>query len=184
MTTVIKSRVEISTDCQCFTCITCCIGFIGMPADGRCQECDAELQSDTYCSGACWDDANYIAEEMLTEYVASNENTKRLRIEGRRMGWRNLSGWADVRSDWKSLLNALRIDGDFTIRMEIDGDGIFTARRYSHDEPTGASFSIYPIKHLPDTMDLDKAIESEIVDEYGCHKGCGNYFYDCECEAK
>lgn len=184
MTTVIKSRVEISTDCQCYHCQGCDVGWVGRPEDGRCVDCGGELQSMTYCDGTCWEDASYIAEEMLTEYVASNEDTKRLRIEGRRMGWRNLSGWADVRSDWESLLNALRIDGDFTIRMEIDGDGIFTARRYSHDEPTGAYFSIYPIKHLPDTMDLDEAIQREIVDEYGCHKGCGNYFYDCECEAK
>ena len=184
MTTTIKYRVEISTYCQCYYCQSCDVGCIGLPDDGRCLDCGSELAPTTDCDGTCWEDSTYQGEEMLAEYLAANEDTKRLRIEGRRMGWRNISGWADIRSNWDALLNALRIDGDYTLRLEIDGDGIFTARRYSHDEPTGASFSIYPIKHLPDTMELDDAIQSEIVDEYGCHKECGNYWYDCECEAK
>jgi hypothetical protein len=33
-------------------------------------------------------------------------------------------------------------------------------------------------------MDLDEAIKLELVDEYGCHKGCGDYFYDCRCEGE
>lgn len=31
-------------------------------------------------------------------------------------------------------------------------------------------------------MDMDEAITKGIVDEYGCHKKCGEYFYDCKCE--
>lgn len=184
MTTVIKSRLEISSNCQCYHCQSCDVGCIGLPDDGRCLDCGNELTSTTWCDGTCWEDSTYLGEEMLREYVAAYDDTKRLRIEGRRMGWRNLSGYVDIRSNWQDLLNALRIDGEFTIKLEIDGDGIFTARRYSHDEPVGAYFSIYPIKHLSDTMELEEAISKEIVDEYGCHKGCGNYWYDCECEAK
>lgn len=179
-----KSKFEISSDCQCFTCTTCCIGFIGMPADGRCQECDAELQSDSYCSGACWDDANYMGELALDDWLKSMDEPKHLRIEGRAMGWQRRSGWTDVAATWEKLRDALRIDGDFRLQFSVDEHGILTARRYSHDEPVGASFSIYPVKHIPDTMDLDNAIKLEIVDEYGCHKGCGEYFYDCQCESE
>ena len=30
-------------------------------------------------------------------------------------------------------------------------------------------------------MTFDEAIEAGILDEYGCHKKCGEYFYKCEC---
>lgn len=180
-----KIRFEITSDCQCYTCTTCEMGVIGRPDDGRCYECDTELQSDTYCTGACWTDANYTGELALDDWLKSVDEPKHLRIEGRAMGWQRRSGWTDVTATWEKLRDALALDrADWTLRFDVDEQGILTARRYSHDEPTGASFSIYPVKHIPDTMDLDDAINLEIVDEYGCHKGCGEYFYDCKCESE
>ena len=180
MTTTL-AKVEISSNCECFTCNTCECGIIGGTEDGRCLDCGSELQSDTYCTGMCWEDANYSGEMVFDDYLKEYSQPQHLRIEGRRMGWMARSGYKDVKATWPALRDALMIDGEFRIVFKVEEGGIFTARRFSHDEPTGASFSIYPVKHIPDTMDLDDAIKLEIVDEYGCHKGCGNYFYDCEC---
>ena len=33
-------------------------------------------------------------------------------------------------------------------------------------------------------MNLDDAIEAGIVDEYGCHKKCGEYLHNCKCESE
>lgn len=33
-------------------------------------------------------------------------------------------------------------------------------------------------------MDLDEAIEQGLVDEYGCHKKCGDYWSRCICPDK
>jgi len=35
---------------------------------------------------------------------------------------------------------------------------------------------------MQNLISLDEAIEKNLVDEYGCHKKCGEYFYDCKCE--
>lgn len=37
-------------------------------------------------------------------------------------------------------------------------------------------------KALEQRAPMDEAIAEGIVDEYGCHKKCGEYFYDCKCE--
>ena len=174
-------KVELNSSCCCSQCESCGIGY--MTGEDSCHECDGPLtQLTDGCSGYCWDDANYAASELIETYLKEMDNPKRLRIEGRRMGWQSRSGWADVRATWEELRDALTINGDFRIEMKLEAGGILTARRWSHDEPVGANFSIYPIQLLPDTMTLDEAIASEIVDEYGCHKGCGEYFYDCRCE--
>ena len=174
-------KVEVSTQCECYACETCNMSYVG---EGECYECDTALTPARYCDSICWEDANNMAEEIVEDYLKLMDNPKRLRIEGRRMGWQNLSGYADVKPTWAAIRDALWINGELKLTLKVEEGGIFTARRYSHDEPVGASFSIFPIQLLPDTMDLDEAIKLEIVDEYGCHKGCGDYFYDCQCEGE
>lgn len=172
-------KVEFSTTCQCYACETCNMSYAGA---GQCFECDTELTPARYCDSICWEDMTMVAEDAVEEYLKSMDNPTHLRIEGRAMGWQRRSGWKDSKSDWKSLHDSLSINGEYTLRMEIDtAAGIFTVRRYSHDEPTGATFSIYPIQLWRESLSIDDAIERKLVDEYGCHKRCGNYFYDCEC---
>lgn len=178
------ARMEITNTCQCYHCPACDVGLIGTYENGQCPDCSNELQSDSYCSGMCWEDTNYLGSQLFDDYMKSVDNPKHLRIEGRAMGWQRRNGWKDIPATWENLRDSLSIDGEWTLRIEVDSEGIFTVFRYSHDEPTGARFSVYPIKHIPDSMDLDDAIKLEIVDEYGCHKGCGEYFYDCQCESE
>lgn len=173
------TKLEISNSCTCHYCKECSVGWVG---GGNCIDCGSELQPTTYCDAICWEDSNMAAEYAVEEYLNSINNPTHLRIEGRAMGWQRRSGWKDTKSDWESLRDSLSIDGEYTLRMEIDtAAGIFTVRRYSHDEPTGASFSIYPIQLWRESLSMDEAIDRKLVDEYGCHKSCGNYFYDCEC---
>ena len=173
-------RIELNSSCHCTHCESCGIGYMG--EEESCLECSGPLTDLTYgCGGECWEDANYAAEELFSEYLKEMEQPKRLRIEGKRMGWQSRSGHKDIRATWEALKDALIFDGDLRLELKVEAGGIFTARRWSHDEPMGASFSIYPIQLLADTMTLDEAITAGIVDEWGCHKGCGEYFPDCEC---
>lgn len=178
--TLEKIIYEITSDCTCRDCTSCGILYQGREEE-ECHECSAALIPSDYCYG-CWRDAvDYAADYLFPEYLERMDNPKRLRIEGRAMGWQRRSGWVNVPADWERFFEALTINGDYRLKFTIEGD-FFTVHRYSHDEPMGARFSVYPIQLLPDTMDLDEAIKLEIVDEWGCHKGCGEYFDNCECE--
>lgn len=176
-------KFTLDSSCQCKHCDPCGVGYMGDVE--TCDECGGELRDLLDgCGGFCWDDAVMAGDYCVEEYLTRWDNPQHLRIEGRAMGWQRLAGHKDIPATWEAIREALSLDrADFRIDFKIEGD-IFTARRYSHDEPVGASFSIYPVKLLPDTMDLDEAIKREIVDEYGCHKGCGEYFYDCRCESE
>ena len=176
-------KFTLDSTCQCKHCDRCGISYTGEAPS--CDECAGELR-DVYegCGGVCWEYAVMDGEYAIEEYLTRWDNPQHLRIEGRGVGWQRLAGHKDIPATWEAIRKALSLDrADFRIDFTIEGD-IFSARRYSHDEPMGASFSIYPVKHLPDTMDLDEAIKRKIVDEYGCHKGCGEYFYDCRCESE
>lgn len=139
MTTTI-AKVELSTTCSCYECETCSISYL---EEGRCSECDTQLTPAPYCNSICWDDSNNMAEYALEEYLKTVGQPEYLKIEGRAMGWQRLSGWATVKADWESLRNALRINGEYTLRMEITDDS-FKVRRSSHDEPMGAYFTVSP----------------------------------------
>lgn len=176
-------RFELDTYCQCKHCDACGVGYTGDVA--TCSECEGELRDIAEgCGGWCWDEAVTFGEYAIEDYLKSVGNPRHLRIEGRAMGWQRRSGWTDVPATWQKIREALSLDrADFRLSFKVE-DSEMTATRYSHDEPVGATFNIFPIKLLPDTMDLDEAIQREIVDEYGCHKGCGEYFYDCTCEGE
>ena len=65
-------------------------------------------------------------------------------IEGTGMGWQRLSGFIVVSAE--DAPRALMLRGDFRIVLMGDTDepSKFRAHRYSHDEPTGASFTLRP----------------------------------------
>jgi len=59
------------------------------------------------------------------------------------MGWQRKEGWITVEAQWDSIYRALTINGDYTLEITLKGEN-FTVVRYSHDEPTGATFTIEP----------------------------------------
>jgi hypothetical protein len=61
------------------------------------------------------------------------------------MGWQRRSGYALIRESSAKIASAtlskLMLNGDFTILLSLKGRACH-AVRYSHDEPTGASFEL------------------------------------------
>jgi hypothetical protein len=53
------------------------------------------------------------------------------------MGWLRQEAWTVT--DVNSLVDSVRLNGDFTLNFTLDGVHL-SAVRYSHDEPTGAPF--------------------------------------------
>mgnify|MGYP006269692439 CR=1 FL=1 len=128
-------KIEVGTDCICVYCSTCGIGFIEAP---NCEECGAET---TY-AGECFDCQPWDwAQEEVEKWIAAT-NSEYLTIEGKAMGWQRRSGYADIQADWPDIKGALCIAGDFRLVFTIDGVEPIKVVRYSHDEPTGASFTI------------------------------------------
>jgi hypothetical protein len=88
------------------------------------------------------------AHELLEEWQRRNNYPEAVLVQGSRIGWRGLSGYAFIRENGsekitKELLSKLMLDGDFTLNMQLEGNTCKIGR-YSHDEPTGASFTLEP----------------------------------------
>jgi hypothetical protein len=147
---------------------------MGYSGDIECPECGTE----GHYPGECYDCQPFDwAEEEFEKWVART-GARRLRIDGRYMGWQRRSGYAVVVADWKKFLDRMTFNGDWTLRFTFKEDRI-DIRRSSHDEPTGAYFEVTPTLCL---QDLEDPFSLDIVDEYGCHKLCGGYIYDgCDC---
>jgi hypothetical protein len=64
-------------------------------------------------------------------------------IDGEGMGWLRKAGTASLEVERDAfvsdVLNNLTFDGDFRLVFRLEGD-VLSARRFSHDEPMGASF--------------------------------------------
>jgi hypothetical protein len=77
----------------------------------------------------------YLRDEVIAKWVELNgyaSNT--VRIEGKRMGWEGFYGYKVVILD--DVAESLNLRGDFRIVFTLKGTEL-TARRWSHDEPTG-----------------------------------------------
>lgn len=87
------------------------------------------------------------AYQTLEEWLGRNDWPSGVIIQGAAMGWRRLSGYALVRATEDKLaqkiLDKLTLNGDFTLELKLHGKACH-AVRYSHDEPTGASFELQP----------------------------------------
>lgn len=84
----------------------------------------------------------------------SHKATDYLRIDGEQIGWQRLSGHLEVEVETDladTIVNALRINGDWTLVFKVSHDGHLSVVRYTHDEPTGAGFSI---GFIPDEVSL------------------------------
>jgi len=82
---------------------------------------------------------------FVLDFYFSKSPVEYFRIEGRNMGWQHQGGHIVVPSN--KVVEALTLNGDYRIVITLPNEGDiteFTAVRYSHDEPCGASFTARP----------------------------------------
>jgi len=139
MDTIEEVKIEISNSCQCRDCPTCHLGTESL----TCDDCDRPTTPASYCDGYCFDYKLDWLSEAVEEWTERMGNPSSVQINGRAMGWTRANGHAIIKAEWKPIFNALQINGDWTLRFSITGES-FKVTRYSHDEPTGASFEIVP----------------------------------------
>lgn len=135
--------IEITSDCRCYDCNECAVGYVGVGYGLKCEECKKELTSANSCMG-CWEDSEssfYEALEAWREKVGVTWDL--VRIDGSNLGWDKNSGYTIKK--FKESLKGLTINGDFTITAEWDGANSFTASRASHDEPMGNAKFIFTL---------------------------------------
>lgn len=134
----------LNSDCQCFDCNKCGMGYINAEYEQKCDDCtEGVLKHSNTCMG-CWDDSKEDFYQAIYEWrkeVGVDWNL--VRIDGSAMGWTRSKGSAVV--PMERALDALTIRGDFRIEVKLKGKEL-SARRYSHDEPTGASFFFTLVK--------------------------------------
>lgn len=109
--------------------------------DSSCTCTDDYGQWAGECFG-CWQDNVEIFNEMFSEWkqvVGYDNNTNVVWIAGTAMGWERRSGHAVVGAE--RVLDALNLNGDYRLVFTFDNESL-TCVRYSHDEPTGASFTL------------------------------------------
>ena len=119
MDTIEMNTVEITNNCTC-------------------TNEDGTMSDDCF---DCWEDSVWLFKDMMNSWrkdVGVKWDT--VRITGRNMGWQHTSGEAVVSFD--KVLDALKINGDFTLRFKHEGT-VLTATRSSHDEySAGFSFTL------------------------------------------
>lgn len=98
------------------------------------NEDTGESEPSDECFGCFDDDKRYFTDEFLEPYLAHKGWTEDtlIRVYGESMGWTNSSGWTDVPA--KDLLDALAINGDYTLRITITPEKEMEITRSSHDE--------------------------------------------------
>ena len=102
------------------------------------NSCDCE----PYCDSECYETSYIYLKEVFSDWTdlheANGTSTDYVRVTGKGMTWQRLEGHIVI--DSNEVLRVLQINGDY--RIEFIRDGLeMTAVRYSHDEPTGASFT-------------------------------------------
>lgn len=122
----------------------------GITTNCECRYLDEEDNEITpeSCFGDCYQEAKDFTLELIEEWLERNDYPNALIIQGVAMGWQRLSGYALIReagSDKiaRETLDKLTLNGDFTLELKLTGRACHVVR-YSHDEPTGASFELQP----------------------------------------
>lgn len=121
----------LATDCQCLI---------------EDEETGEEVTPDS-----CMDCGEWMLEDAhmtLEEWQKRNSNPEAALITGSNMGWTRREGYSIARGYvyevlTKAILKRLMLDADFTLELKLEGKNL-TATRWSHDEPTGCSFTVAP----------------------------------------
>ena len=109
--------------------------------DCLCEEGDYE----GYCEGTCFEWQKEDVFELLGLWKVRNGVTEddNILIKGSGMTWQRLDGWKET--DILNLDSALSLNGDFRIEWYLEGNEL-TARRWSHDEPTGTGLFTFEVR--------------------------------------
>jgi hypothetical protein len=157
MTTINKQTVSVTTDCLC-------------------GEGDTDTLTE-YCSGECYEWQKEDVFALLGEWYVVNgiEEDDPILINAESVGWQNRSGFK-----WTTpmeLDGALSLNGDFKIEWYLEDGETLTARRWSHDEPTGTG--LFTFTHY---KGCDKCGEPVLADihkeELGMCVECSNAYFD------
>jgi hypothetical protein len=105
-------------------------------------ECEDEPSG---CDGSvCYEPIKEDLEDnIFPEFLKRNNSPSYLKIEGKAMGWQRRSGYKIIEANFNALFDSLTFSGDWTLKITLAGDSL-TIVRSSHDEPTGATFTIEP----------------------------------------
>lgn len=106
---------------------------------------ESESAPSDECFG-CYEDDKRNLIEALDNWIEALE-LSHIEIQVSDAGWTRASYSGTIDADSEELLASLRINGDYNLEIDLpEGDDLaefdFKAKRYSHDEPTGATFHI------------------------------------------
>lgn len=138
-----KQVASVTTDCLCEN------------EDGTPQE---------YCFGDCYEWQKESVFEVLGEWQLLNniDENDHILIDGSGLGWMKQSGYK-----WTTMLEldgALALNGDFRIEWYLDLESKqLTARRWSHDEPTGTG--LFYFSHYKPCQKCGEPVVTTIRDE-------------------
>jgi hypothetical protein len=147
---------ELTTDCTC-------VVF---------DDDENQIEADT-CYG-CYDDAleNLRCELEHWQTVNGFDDATLIRLEASGLGWRRRAGYRDIRAD--EITGALTLNGDYRIHFSFTPDyKTLTARRYSHDEPTGTGEIVFAKSPLEACDYCGEPAEcQDLVSEYATERAC------------
>jgi hypothetical protein len=149
-----KLTASVTTDCLCEN------------EDGTPQE---------YCDN-CYEWQKEDVFELLGQWYLLNgiDENDPILIEGKGMTWQRLDGYK-----WTTpmeLDGALSLDGDFRIEWYLEGNEL-TARRWSHDEPTGTG--LFTFTHYLECEKCNVPVKADIhKEELGMCVECSNDYFD------
>ena len=138
MSSLTDTLYTLSSSCQCRQCDSCSLGT----EDFLCSECGAETRELGDCDSFCYDYRLEWVESDLQDFCTANA-CDYIKLEGSGMGWQSRSGYKVIEATRKELLDSLTFSGEWFLEFKREG-GSFTVKRSSHDEPTGAYFTIKP----------------------------------------
>lgn len=127
-----RATIKISSQCDC-TVI---------------DEITGEDRDSDECFGCHKDNVDLLISEVLEPWMKANNLTESSTVKFSVMNltWANRSGSGLVEvSDLLKGDYATIMRGDYTVYWTLVGDKL-TAVRYSHDEPTGATYNFQPKK--------------------------------------
>lgn len=117
---IMTNTIELSSECKC-------VEF---------DEDDNEIQSQD-CWGCYKESLEYLTLE-LGHWAKANgyDDDVIIRVQFSGVSWQRVNGYGDI--TLTDIPEFLTLNGDFRIVFELTADYLtLTARRYSHDEPTG-----------------------------------------------
>lgn len=123
---------------------------IGIDSRCVCTDYDdetGEAVASEWCFGDCFNDSIEVFEDLIVSpFIQAHPEIHRFKVEGRGMGWQRRSGVAEIMPYARDIVSQLTLSGDFRLLVSYDMGDSFTVIRYSHDEPTGASFTYTILK--------------------------------------